>query len=220
MDKNIRVDIRRDELQKNNIELNKTASFYNPYTLTLPNGKGYLLNRLFFFDPNTQEVIIKNQSSWFGNNNEIWYLRFWTDKSLVKKIKIDLSVKHPFYIKDDCLYESRYNLYIPTTDLPYIQYSYYKAPKLGIMRNTDIGQPNPEHNYLHELVHYFDKSTLAQIAFENKLQKIKETYNIISYPDEQWKNIIHELTELKHTYSAAKKEEDDYTVQDYLKEIK
>ena len=219
MDKIIRADIRRDELQKNDVELNKVASFYSPYTLSLPNGRGCVLNGLAFFDPSAQEVIVRNRSSWFGDTNKIEHLHFWTDKPLVRKTKLDLSVKHPFYIKADCSWESCYDLYIPTTDLPHIKYRYFKVSKVGIMRDSDVGQPDPQHNYLRELVHPFYDALNARFAFEDKLQGIKTAYDVIEYSDEQWECIIQELKELRREYFVAKNAEEDYTVQDYLKEI-
>lgn len=219
MNKIIRADIRRDEFQKNDIELNKSAAFYNPYTLSLPSGKGYVLNRLIFFDPNAQEVVVKTQSSWFGDSNEIGQLHFWTDKPLARKTKLNLSAKCPFYIKSKRSWDISYDLYIPTTDLPYIKYRYFKVPKVGIMRNADIGQPNPEHNYLHELVRRLDGALCARFAFEDKLQGIKTAYDVIEYSDEQWERIIQELKELRREYFVAKNAEEDYTTEDYLKEI-
>ena len=219
MDKIIRADIRRDELQKNDVELNKVASFYNPYTLSLPNGRGYVLNGLAFFDPSAQEVIVRNRSGWFGDTNKIEHLHFWTDKPLVRKIQLDLSVKHPFYIKADCSWESCYDLYIPMTDLPHIKYRYFKVSKVGIMRDSDVGQPDPQHNYLRELVHPFYDALNARCALEDKFQSIKGAYGIIEYSDEQWESTIQELKELRHRYFVARSAEEDYTVQDYLKEI-
>lgn len=219
MDKIIRADIRRDELQKNDIELNKSTAYSNNYTLSLPSGKGYIINRVVFFDPSAQEVVVKTQSSWFGNSNEIGQLHFWTDKPLVRKTKLNLSAKCPFYIKSDCSWNVSYGLYIPTTDLPYIKYRYFKVPKVGIMRDSDVGQPDPQHNYLRELVRPFYDAPNARFAFEDKFQSIKGAYNIIEYSDEQWESTIQELKELRHRYFVARSAEDAYTTEDYLKEI-
>jgi hypothetical protein len=80
--------------------------------------RGKQISSIRIFDPETKEVVHSEDSGWFsqgyGKDTEVIVF----DNECKLKRKLDLSLKEPFFIKDNEIgysRETRYVLYIPTT---------------------------------------------------------------------------------------------------------
>lgn len=97
------------------------------YHRPLINEKGFELGSIAFYDPDKEEVILKNGSGWLESNN--------TDtieinlEDCKRKIKFNLKEKKPFIFK-----ENKYTLYIPIT---YLKKFEYKGEEIKFKTETE-----------------------------------------------------------------------------------
>jgi hypothetical protein len=91
------------------MSIKKNSSFWNPWSV---DGK-YELSNIKIFNPETAEVLYEHNQGWIDNCDELFL------EGVKRKIKLNLTVKHPFFIKEHREYdrETKYCLYIPINDV-------------------------------------------------------------------------------------------------------
>lgn len=94
--------------------LNKSASWYNPYTALIGNsnsGKGVVISNIKIF--NEKGILFETRCGWFNNNNTLGDIDI---KEIKMKRKINFNNKYNFIIKDS---EGNYVLYIYYKNINY-----------------------------------------------------------------------------------------------------
>lgn len=72
------------------MKIKKSSNFWNPLSVD----NKYELNNIKIFDPKSEKVLYEHDSGWFDNVGEIFL------PTLKRKIKLNLSVNHSFFIKE------------------------------------------------------------------------------------------------------------------------
>lgn len=191
-----------------------STSYYNPFYAYL-NGKQYELDNILFYDETG--VKLENAQGWFGDNNHIHSIYFASKKPFCRKTKIDYNVKCPFIVKSDCNYETRYNLYLYIPDLPKFEMSYTKKCKM-IMKNADIGLPEPRYNFISQSVKYLGEDINAEMELREACKTLDD-YSIKSMTEDEFTDKLSHLKELFDNMKDAQNYVANYSVEDYLKEI-
>lgn len=197
----------------NSFALTQSSCFYNPYSIVI-GMKAYEIDNILFYDKSG--VRAKTGKGWFGSGNSIRQIIFSTSKPISRKLKIDFTINAPFIIKSDCLYETRYDCYIPISDLPKFEVS-YKKTCLGIEKYTDIGLPNPEVNYIREIVKHLMTGQNAETELREAIKALNN-YSIDIKSDEEFSAAIQNIMNLRQKMKDAYETDKNYTVEDWLKE--
>ena len=194
--------------------LAQTNRFYNPYGIVI-GMKSYELDDILFYDKTG--VKAQTGSGWFGNNNNIRQIVFKTKKIISRKNKIDFNVASPFIIKSSNNYNTRYDLYIPISDLPKFEISYKKS-YLFIKRYADIGLPNSNENYVRTIMKYLNNGSNAEEELRTAIKSLDD-YDIAKKSDEEFNSSIQKIIELRQKMKEAYESDKNYTVDDWKKEV-
>lgn len=199
----------------NSFVLAQASYFYNPYSVVIKT-KAYEICTILFYDETG--VKARTQSGWFGSNNDIDRITFFTKNPISHKTKLVFNTASPFVIKTSCDYKNNYDLYIPVSDLPKFEISYKKS-NIGIEKYTDIGLPDPTHNYIKEIVKYFMSGYDAKDELVKAIKALDD-YDIARKTDEEFNSAISNIQSLRQKMLDAYEKEKNYSVEDYLKNHK
>ena len=194
------------------LKLIKTP-LWNPLTAYLDSGS-YPLNNIVFY--NEDGIVMDVGKGWFGQNS--FGVTIATSKPCKRKIKVNFSKNETFVIKsDDCTYDKRYDLYIPITDVM-ITTTYIKDD-IGIRANHKFVDLNDHECIWSEYVKtfYTMKYDITEkfIAESKKLEKL----SCGNIPQNEFDTIIQNLKQLYDKYQKVLHDIENYTVEDYFKEV-
>ena len=195
------------------LKLIKTP-LWNPLTVYFDSGS-YPLNNIVFY--NEDGIVMDVGKGWFGQNS--FGVTIATSKPCKRKIKVNFSKNETFVIKsDDCTYDKRYDLYIPITDVM-ITTTYIKDD-IGIRANHKFVDLNDHECIWSEYVKtfYTMKYDITEkfVAESKKLEKL----SCGNIPQNEFDTIIQNLKQLYDKYQKVLHDIENYTVEDYFKEMK
>lgn len=195
------------------LKLMKTP-LWNPLTVYIDN-VGYSLCDIVFY--NEDGIVMTVGQGWFGQNS--FEVVIATSKPCKRKIKVNFSKNETFVIKsDDCTYDKRYALYIPIDDVMIT--TTYTKDSIGIRANHKFVDLNDHECIWSEYVKtfYTMKYDITEkfVAESKKLEKLSHT----NIPQNEFDTIIQNLKQLYDKYQKVLQDIENYTVEDYFKEMK
>ena len=196
--------------KKYEVNLFKKEIWWNPLSVTI-GYNSYELDKIYFYNENG--IVYVNSRGWFGDNS--FNVFFKTSKEIKKKTKINFSNRLPFIIRSKIDYPKRYDLYLPIEDFD-LKVSYYKYSSM-IMQKVEFYD---EHNQLckfENCIKYLeDKLFNIQEKYQEHLKNIN---NLRDITEMYFLDEIETLKGLAKEYYKEKQNIENYTVEDYLKEI-
>lgn len=194
------------------LKLIKTP-LWNPLTVYI-NNVGYSLDDIIFY--NTDGFVMNVGQGWFGQNS--YEVVIATSKPCKRKIKVDFSKNETFIIKSNCTYDKRYSLYIPMDDIMIT--TTYTKDIIGIRANHKFVDLNDHECIWSEYVKtfYTMKYDITEkfVAESKKLEKL----SCGNIPQNEFDTIIQNLKTLYNKYQKVLQDIENYTVEDYFKEMK
>lgn len=134
--------------------LRKTVNWYNPFTLTYPDGfKGVEIENINFYKDGK---VIAN-TKWFTNNNEFRLVELPFDVKRSNKLNLDR--KDAFTIKSKDIWSSKYDLYIHADLMPSLK---------------SLGRSDAKQNWFQSQTHEIFEITLHGIKESNVDEPIKD----------------------------------------------
>ncbi len=193
------------------LKLIKTP-LWNPLTVYI-NNVGYSLDDIIFY--NTDGFVMNVGQGWFGQNS--YEVVIATSKPCKRKIKVDFSKNETFIIKSNCTYDKRYSLYIPMDDIMIT--TTYTKDIIGIRANHKFVDLNDHECIWSEYVKtfYTMKYDITEkfVAESKKLEKL----SCGNIPQNEFDTIIQNLKQLYDKYQKVLHDIENYTVEDYFKEV-
>ena len=194
------------------LKLIKTTLFWNPLTVYI-NDKIYELDNIIFYSKDGSMMPVGK--GWFGQNS--YDVVIATSKPCKRKVKVDFNKNETFVIKSANIYNKRYNLYIPINDVM-ITTTYIKD-NIGIKANHKFVDLNDHECIWSEYVKtfYTMKYDITEkfVAESKKLEKL----SCGNIPQNEFDTIIQNLKQLYDKYQKVLHDIENYTVEDYFKEV-
>ena len=185
---------------------------WNPLTVYI-NNVGYSLDDIIFY--NTDGFVMNVGQGWFGQNS--YEVVIATSKPCKRKIKVDFSKNETFVIRTDCTYDKRYDLYVPINDIMIT--TTYTKDIIGIRANHKFVDLNDHECIWSEYVKtfYTMKYDITEkfVAESKKLEKL----SCGNIPQNEFDTIIQNLKQLYDKYQKVLHDIENYTVEDYFKEV-
>lgn len=187
----------------------RTSRVWNPMTIMV-NGKGYALNNILFY--NNNGVVVQTNQGWFNNCNKDRVI-LSTKKDIKRCTKLNLTKGIPFVIKSDRSYETRYELYIPYDDfdwdITYIK-KYDQIFGMYHMKNTELELQK-------SVKSFFSMISPIREEYDNILEDLKF---YAGQPPKTFMELHKKLKKMYDSYIQTRQFVDNYTVEDYLNEIR
>lgn len=164
-------------------------------------GKCVCLDRIIVFDNVKGEIVTQHHSSWFGSNNDGKMME--VEGKCVMKRKIDLTCKTAFVVKsDNCSYESRYDLYLPSAWLDLTKPTHKKSANNLYIETTYKSRKYP---YM-----VFVSSQSIQnnlVAYSDRIDELAEKMRYARFDNDltNLENLSKELVEAVNAFVAEKK---------------
>lgn len=194
------------------LKLIKTP-LWNPLTVYI-NNVGYSLDDIIFY--NTDGFVMNVGQGWFGQNS--YEVVIATSKPCKRKIKVDFSKNETFIIKSNCTYDKRYSLYIPMDDIMIT--TTYTKDNFGIKANHKFIDLNEHECVWSEYVKTFYNIRYSILEeFATEIKKL-EKFSYSNIPQNEFDTIINNLKTLYNKYQKVLQDIENYTVEDYFKEMK
>lgn len=186
---------------------------WNPLTVYI-NNVGYSLDDIVFY--NKDGIVMNVGQGWFGQNS--FEVVIATSKPCKRKIKINFNKNETFVIRTDCTYNKRYALYIPIDDVMIT--TTYTKDSIGIRANHKFIDLNDHECIWHGYVKIFHNTKYSIIEkFEAEKKKLDE-FSYSNIPQNEFDTIINNLKTLYNKYQKVLQDIENYTVEDYFKEMK
>ena len=193
------------------LKLMKTP-LWNPLTVYLDSGS-YPLNDIVFY--NEDGIVMSVGKGWFGQNS--FGVTIATSKPCKRKIKVNFSKNETFVIKSANIYNKRYNLYIPINDVM-ITTTYIKD-NIGIKANHKFIDLNGHECIWSEYVKtFYNMKYDISGKFVVEIKKL-EKLSYANIPQNEFDTIIQNLKQLYDKYQKVLQDIENYTVEDYFKEV-
>ena len=187
----------------------KTSRVWNPMTIMV-DGKGYALNNILFYNKNG--VVTQTNKGWFDDYDKDRVI-LSTKKDIKRCTKLNLTKGIPFIINSDCNYETRYELYIPYDDFDWdITYTkkYDQIFEIYHMKNTELEMQK-------SVKSFFSMTSSIREEYDDILENLKF---FAGQPPKTFMELHEKLKKIYNSYIQTRQFVDDYTVEDYLDEIR
>ena len=196
------------------LNLFKISPWYNPLYVSI-NNNSYELNDIKFYDDSG--VVIDVSRGWFGDSS--FNVSIATSKPIKRKIKLDFSKKIPFIIKSKCSYATKYDLFIPISDV-FITTTYQRTNTGILAKYKFIDMNDNECSWEHYVKIFSSIKYNTLIPFQKEVEKLNKLSIYDNIPEEEFKEIINNWNTLYNDYQKTLKDIEEYTVEDYFNEIK